>query len=68
MSLFNFLNFNEHNKLLGNISTKEKCIYYNRTTGRIITPAYEGIPENLLLNFLGWIVSTYTFCYFHLEN
>ncbi|XP_046676490.1 calcium permeable stress-gated cation channel 1 [Homalodisca vitripennis] len=54
MFLFGLANYNEQN--IANISTKEKCIYYNRTTGRIITPAYEGIPENLLLNFLGWLM------------
>ncbi|XP_054283648.1 calcium permeable stress-gated cation channel 1-like isoform X1 [Macrosteles quadrilineatus] len=58
MSVFGLVNYNEEQYLSANNSvvTKEKCIYYNRTTGRIITPAYEGIPENLLLNFLGWIM------------
>ncbi|XP_047108351.1 calcium permeable stress-gated cation channel 1 [Schistocerca piceifrons] len=32
----------------------ESCAYYNKTTKRIITSVYEGIPENFLLNFLGW--------------
>ncbi|XP_022189057.1 calcium permeable stress-gated cation channel 1 [Nilaparvata lugens] len=36
--------------------SNDRCIYYNRTTNKIITPAYEGIPENLLLNFLGWLI------------
>lgn len=31
-------------------------MYYNRTTNNIFTSAYEGIPENLLLNFLGWMI------------
>lgn len=39
-----------------NDGEKEKCTYYNKTSKRIITSAYEGIPENLLLNFLGWLV------------
>lgn len=37
--------------------SKEKCNYYNRTRNRIIITAYEGIPENLLLNALGCVVS-----------
>lgn len=58
MSVFGLVNYNEEQYHIANTNiTKEKCIYYNRTTGRIITPAYEGIPENLLLNFLGWVVS-----------
>ncbi|XP_067007803.2 calcium permeable stress-gated cation channel 1 isoform X2 [Anabrus simplex] len=37
--------------------TVDKCVYYNKTTNTtIITRAYEGIPENLLLNFLGWLL------------
>ena len=38
-----------------------KCNQYikeNRT--HIIYGGYEGIPENLLINFIGWIVSIYT--------
>ncbi|XP_075213125.1 transmembrane protein 63 isoform X2 [Lycorma delicatula] len=42
----------DHVQLLS--SSKNKCLFYNRT--RIITSAYEGIPENLLLNFLGWLI------------
>ena len=37
-------------------SPRDKCVYYNRTTNNIFISAYEGIPENLLLNFLGWLV------------
>lgn len=37
------------------------CVLYNRhrraNSTLIFTPTYEGIPENLLLNFLGWLVS-----------
>lgn len=36
---------------------KEKCNYYNRTRNRLLITAYEGIPENLLLNALGCLVS-----------
>lgn len=39
-------------------SSRDKCGYYNRTTNNIFTSAYEGIPENLLLNFLGWMVGS----------
>jgi hypothetical protein len=38
------------------LSPRDKCVYYNRTTNNIFTSAYEGIPENLLLNFLGWMI------------
>ncbi|KAK7863628.1 hypothetical protein R5R35_006165 [Gryllus longicercus] len=38
-------------------STSDKCVYYNKSSNTtIITRAYEGIPENLLLNFLGWLL------------
>lgn len=37
--------------------SKEKCNYYNRTRNRLLITAYEGIPENLLLNALGCLVS-----------
>lgn len=37
----------------------DTCVYYNRTTKKIISSIYEGIPENLLLNFLGWLVRKY---------
>lgn len=36
---------------------REKCNYYNRTRNRLLITAYEGIPENLLLNLLGCLVS-----------
>lgn len=36
---------------------REKCNYYNRTRNRLLITAYEGIPENLLLNVLGCLVS-----------
>jgi hypothetical protein len=39
-------------------TSRDKCVYYNKTTNKIITSAYEGIPENLLLNFLGWMVGS----------
>jgi len=39
-------------------SPRDKCVYYNRTTNNIFTSAYEGIPENLLLNVLGWMVGS----------
>lgn len=39
-------------------SPRDKCVYYNKTTNKIFTSTYEGIPENLLLNFLGWMVSS----------
>jgi hypothetical protein len=38
-------------------SPEEKCIYYHNNHTRIFTSVYEGIPENLLLNFMGWLVS-----------
>lgn len=37
-------------------SPTDKCVYYNRTTNKIFISTYEGIPENLLLNFLGWMI------------
>lgn len=37
-------------------TSREKCVYYNKTTNKIFTSTYEGIPENLLLNFLGWMI------------
>ncbi|PSN32304.1 CSC1-like protein 2 [Blattella germanica] len=40
----------------GNDTPKDQCVYYNKSTNKIITSAYEGIPENLLLNFLGWMI------------
>lgn len=36
---------------------REKCNYYNRTRNRLLITAYEGIPENLLLNSMGCLVS-----------
>lgn len=39
-------------------TSRDKCVYYNKTTNKIFTSAYEGIPENLLLNFLGWMVGS----------
>lgn len=36
---------------------RDKCNYYNRTRNRLLITAYEGIPENLLLNVLGCLVS-----------
>lgn len=54
MSVFALYNNDGYSPL--NRPSKEKCIYYNRTTNKIITPVYEGIPENLLLNFLGWLM------------
>lgn len=36
---------------------KDKCNYYNRTRNRLLITAYEGIPETLLLNALGCVVS-----------
>lgn len=38
-------------------SPEEKCVYYHNNHTRIFTSVYEGIPENLLLNFMGWLVS-----------
>lgn len=40
-----------------NGTDKDKCNYYNRTKNRLLITAYEGIPENLLLNVLGCLVS-----------
>lgn len=34
-----------------------KCIYYNATNPKIILDTYEGIPQTLILNFCGWLVS-----------
>ncbi|XP_059482443.1 CSC1-like protein 2 isoform X2 [Neocloeon triangulifer] len=34
----------------------DKCGYYRNNHTRIFTSVYEGIPENLLLNFLCWLV------------
>lgn len=42
------------------IPAKEKCNYYNRTRNRLLITAYEGIPENLLLNVLGCLVSIHS--------
>lgn len=39
---------------------REKCDnrgYPNRTGFTFLGPEYEGIPENLILNLVGWIVS-----------
>lgn len=33
-----------------------KCVYFNGTHGKILLDVYEGIPENLILNFIGWLV------------
>lgn len=35
-----------------------KCIYYNATNPKLILDAYEGIPQTLILNLIGWVVST----------
>ncbi|KAL1458519.1 hypothetical protein WDU94_008661 [Cyamophila willieti] len=35
---------------------KEKCAYFNKTTTNIFITAYEGIPQNLLLNVIAWLV------------
>lgn len=43
---------------------KEQCNSYlniNRTSTLKFTPGYEGVPENLLLNFVGWLVSVLLF-------
>lgn len=54
--VFRFLNMADNR-----IATpeKNKCIdaYYNRTGPLFLGTVYEGIPENLILNFIGWIVS-----------
>lgn len=42
---------------------REKCNYYNRTRNRLLITAYEGIPENLLLNALGCLVSRINYLY-----
>jgi len=44
-------------------SPEEKCIYYHNNHTRIFTSVYEGIPENLLLNFMGWLVSKIFNCF-----
>lgn len=50
----NIYKLSDDTKLIS--SPRDKCVYYNRTTNKIFTSAYEGIPENLLLNFLGWMI------------
>ncbi|KAI5736401.1 hypothetical protein M8J76_002862 [Diaphorina citri] len=35
---------------------KEKCAYFNKTTANIFITAYEGIPQNLLLNVIAWLL------------
>lgn len=40
-----------------NGAARDKCNYYNRTRNRLLITAYEGIPETLLLNVLGCVVS-----------
>jgi len=40
---------------------KDKCIYYNTTNNKFLIDAYEGIPQNLLLNFIAWLVSNFNF-------
>jgi len=40
-----------------NGAARDKCNYYNRTRNRLLITAYEGIPETLLLNALGCVVS-----------
>lgn len=40
-----------------NSTTKEKCNFYVRNRNRLLITAYEGIPENLLLNLIGCLVS-----------
>lgn len=35
---------------------QSKCVYHNRTNPLVFDVAYEGIPENLLLNSIGWMV------------
>lgn len=49
----------DDNNILHDFSSpsREKCNYYNRTRNRLLITAYEGIPENLLLNALGCLVS-----------
>jgi hypothetical protein len=43
--------------------SKDKCNYYNRTRNRLLITAYEGIPETLLLNALGCVVTlSFIFC------
>jgi len=54
-------------------AAREKCNYYNRTRNRLLITAYEGIPENLLLNAVGCLVSinnihnTYIALYYKLK-
>lgn len=45
-------------------AAREKCNYYNRTRNRLLITAYEGIPENLLLNVIGCFVSVNYFTTF----
>ena len=45
-------------EMTGNSSSTIKCnqyIIHNKT--HIFYGGYEGIPENLLINFIGWVVS-----------
>lgn len=48
------------NEYINSTPAKEKCNYYNRTRNRLLITAYEGIPENLLLNVLGCLVSKHS--------
>lgn len=38
-------------------SNHDNCVYYNSTNHKIILDTYEGIPQNLILNFIAWLVS-----------
>ncbi|XP_050531559.1 calcium permeable stress-gated cation channel 1 isoform X2 [Daktulosphaira vitifoliae] len=44
-------------------SARDKCNYFNRTRNRLLITAYEGIPENLLLNALGCILLVLFFAF-----
>ncbi|VVC30694.1 10TM putative phosphate transporter, cytosolic domain,Calcium-dependent channel, 7TM region, putative [Cinara cedri] len=46
-----------------NLPDREKCNYYNRTRNRLLITAYEGIPENLLLNVLGCLILVIFFAF-----
>ncbi|KAF4525455.1 hypothetical protein B566_EDAN004867 [Ephemera danica] len=38
-------------------TASDKCLPYNKhNNSRIFTSTYEGIPENLLINFVGWLL------------
>nr|CAD7397451.1 unnamed protein product [Timema poppensis] len=50
--------YNESESLLYGTGDTDpgQCNYLAKTHGKYITSVYEGIPENLVLNFMGWLL------------